>query len=508
MKLIANPRITKIGQYINKQPWLGDLLALIGGATMSLGYAPFNHFMAAILCPALLLGLWLISSAKRACWRGFLFGMGLFGVSVSWVYISIHVYGKTAAPIAGILTLLFIAILSGMFCLQGYLLNRLFPNNTVKKVLLAFPALWLLTEWFFSWFLTGFPWLLLGYSQLHSPLRGYAPILGVFGVSLLTCFSAGLWVAFAGIRQRHKQIGILVILCGLWMSGYGLNKIHWTRPAARPQSVSLIQGNIPQEMKWQADQFAHIIELYYQLTRSQWGRDIIVWPEAAIPIPIWYVEDYLAQLNDQAKQHFSSVVLGIPKEAKHSDQYYNTVLALGDGSGIYYKRHLVPFGEYLPLEHLLRGVINFFDIPMSDFIKGNKQQPLLHLNGIPTAAFICYEVAYPALVLNTMPQAQLMLVVSDDSWFGDSLAAPQHLAIGQMRALEMGRPMLFSTNNGITAVINPQGHITATAPRFKRAILQATVEPQQGSTPFMVWGELPVIILVIGMLGWALLAKP
>ena len=307
--------------YLTK-PSTRDLLALLAGILLVSAFAPFHWHFNAIIAPALLLFCWLNVSAKRACWRGFLFGIGLFGAGVSWIFVSIHVYGNTATPLAATITLLFIMTLALFPACQGYLLNRFFRQDSFSKILLAFPATWVLLEWLRSWLFTGFPWLLLGYSQTDSYLHKLAALVGVYGVSFVVVLSSGLIVCFIrSFRQRRKVafIYLLIFIC-LHASPLLLNVNRWIKTNGDAISVSLVQGNIPQQLKWSPDLINKTLDTYTQLTESHWDSDIIVWPEAAIPLPQDMAQDFLNSLDAKAKQHQATFITGILAKAKDSSQ--------------------------------------------------------------------------------------------------------------------------------------------------------------------------------------------
>ncbi len=492
-------------QALARPGWTGHGLALLGGALLTLSFAPFNYIMLAPLLMAMLLAITSSLSPKSAFFRAYCFGLGFFGTGVSWVYISIHRYGNTDVVLAALITALFIAILALFPALKIGLLNRYFPEKTLNRYLLAFPCLWVLVDWLQGWLLTGFPWLFVGYTQTHGYLSGYAPLVGVYGISfILAVLAALLNLAGRGLRQAIYAVCAIVLIVAV---GYGLRAVAWTQPVGKPKTVSLVQGNIPQHLKWQPGYLQSIIDTYLRLTATQWGRDIIVWPEAALPIAANEVEGLLSTLGRTASRNGSSVILGLPYRLETGKGYYNGLTALGQGSGTYFKRHLVPFGEYLPLQTLLRGLIGFFDIPMSNFISGPVLQPDILAKNMLLAPFICYEIAYPQLVAQGFPQAQALLVISDDSWFGDSIAPAQHLQMAQMRALEVGREVLFDTNDGITAIVNTQGYNVATSLRYEATVVQGTLQAYEGATPLVKLGYGALFAIIVTLLLAALFIR-
>ncbi|MGR6035762.1 MAG: apolipoprotein N-acyltransferase [Candidatus Nitrosoglobus sp.] len=473
--------------------WGGDILVLTVGFFGPLAFSPYDLYILAIIAPALLIATCRDLSVQRAFWRGWLFGLGWFGVGVSWIYIAIHDFGYTSVPLALSLTGLFVAFLSLFPALLAGLVTFWFPHESKCKYLLAWPAAWVLMEWFRGWILTGFPWLNLGYSQIESPLYGLAPILGVYGVSLAVVFSAGLilvaWYWLGRVRfMAFSGLGIL------WGLVFLLSYVPWTMAVGRPLQVSLIQGNIPQAIKWQPEQVKSTLERYWQLTAKHWDSDLIVWPEGALPVFYHQVADsYLASLAAEAQSHKADLLIGLPVFDQEIGKYYNGVLSLGSRQAFYYKRHLVPFGEYVPFDKYLRGLINFFNLPMSSFSPGPKEQPLLQVADYLVAISICYEDAFGEEIISALPEARLLVNVTNNAWYGDSLAPHQHLQISRMRALEAGRDLVRATTNGISAIIDAKGALQATTPQFKIATLTGSVQPRIGATPYVLWGNGPTI---------------
>lgn len=476
-----------------------DSLALLFGMLLTLAFAPFHLFPLAIISPAVLLGTWLNASPKKAFWRGWLFGVGLFSTGVSWVYISIHTYGNTSPILAGLITALFIALLALFPALNGYLLNRYFPLNNSAKRVYAFPAIWVFLEWVRSWIVSGFPWLLIGYSQINNSfLKGYAPIFSVFGVSLAVLLCSSLLVnILIALKNKQRLDAIMSLAQLILISAVGsvLSSIAWTHPTGQPIKVSLVQGNIPQSLKWLPEQIQPTLDRYEQLSQSHWDSNLVIWPESAVPITLQNAESFLENINSQAKQHQSTLITGIPIKAD-TNGYYNSVIALGNGEGVYLKRRLVPFGEYIPFQHWLGRIFDLLQVPMSDFIPGMNLSKPIYANGIKIATFICYEIAYPEQVLLNDESIGLLLAVSNDAWFGKSIAQAQHLETAQMRALELGRPLLFVANDGITAIINPKGKIQSSAPTHQTYVLTDLVQTTQGKTPWQRFAMDPILIII------------
>lgn len=494
--------LTRTNFFARFIPSVDNCIALLSGALLTLAFAPFHFAVLAFICPAIFLGQLLnAKSAKRTAWLGWVFGLGFFGSSVSWIFVSIHTFGQLNIIIAAALTLLFVMVLALFSGATAYC-TRLLTVFVARQhaitnlhaisfawLLLLYPSVWVAFELLRAWIGTGFPWVLLGYSQIDTPLRGFAPIIGVYGLSFLTVVCA-VFIYRISVDTSLQPISwrrrfLLLISLGLLLGGGNqLTKIQWTKPLAGKLTVSIIQGNFPQMMKWDPDQFNFILQTYYDLTTPELQHDLIIWPEGAIPAPSYVVDDYLAQLETDLQKQHSTLLLGTFL-AGDAHEFYNAILVIGSNQGSYTKRHLVPFGEYLPLRPLFGKIIQWLNVPMSDLAIGPKQQPLITVNNVKLSASICYEIAYPALIWHAASQANILVNISDDSWFGHSLAAAQQLQMSQMRALETGRPMLLANNDGVTASINAQGQIISRLPIDQRQILHTNVHGYTGKTPLL-----------------------
>ncbi|HEX5463258.1 MAG TPA: apolipoprotein N-acyltransferase [Burkholderiales bacterium] len=484
--------------------------AVLGALTVG-GFEPFGVFWLPVITLAFLLGLWQRHPAPRtAAALGFAFGLGLFLCGASWVYVSLHEFGAMPAALAALATLIFCVILALFPAAAGWLAAHSRLSGTPYALLVA-PALWVLCEWMRGWFLTGFPWLSVGYSQVpYSPLAGFAPVFGIYGVSLavalsagavVTLFEAGRWkAAHSGLFRTiasvilHPSFFILVIL---WIGGYVLQQLAWTTPAGAPLTVSLLQGNIPQSLKWKPQAVRSTLETYYRMVMAS-GARLIILPETALPM--FYQEvpkNYLAALTTHAQLNGGDLLFGVPE---HTDGtvYYNSVVSTGKSpSQTYRKHHLVPFGEFLPFKPLFGWVLDVLDIPLSDFSRGPSYQKPMAVAGQQVAVDICYEDGFGDEIIRQLPQATLLVNVSNDAWFGHSIALDQHLQMSQARALETGRYMLRATNTGVTAVIDTKGRVVARAPEFTRAVVNDTVSGYRGATPFVQWGNPAAIILCL-----------
>ncbi|WP_437882734.1 apolipoprotein N-acyltransferase [Pseudomonas sp. LRF_L74] len=497
-------------RWITRPGWTGNLLALVAGAITTPALAPLDLWPLAILSIALLyLGLRELT-AKQALLRGWLYGLGLFLSGTSWVYVSIHDYGAASLPLAGLLTVGFCGGLGLLFMLSSWVWVRfLRRDHSPLADALAFAALWVAQEGFRAWFLTGFPWLYAGYSQLDAPLAGLAPVGGVWLISLSLALTAALLVNLPRLLANKAQlIAGLILLIAPWIAGLALKDHAWTSSKGEPLSVAAMQGNVEQNLKWDPKALEAQLALYRDMTLAARRTDLIVWPETAVPVLQEYVGGYLQVMNRVATDRQAALITGVPlRQANERGErrYYNALTVLGEGEGTYLKQKLVPFGEYVPLQDVLRGLIEFFDLPMSDFARGPAEQPLLQAKGLRIAPFICYEAVYPEFAASLAARSDLLLTVSNDTWFGTSFGPLQHLQMAQMRALEAGRWMIRATNNGVTALIDPQGRISATIPQFQQATLYGEVQAMEGLTPYLRWRAWPVAIsaaLLIGVALW------
>ncbi len=489
---------------VSRAGWQGDLLALLAGFLMPLAFAPFNLYPLAILLPALLFITWLDVLPGRAFARGLLFGAAMFGAGTTWMYISIHHFGNVNLPLSLFILALLVMIMALFYALSGYLFVRFFhPLSLALKLVIVLPAAWVFIEWVRGWFMTGFPWLNLGYSQTDSLLSSLAPVLGVYGVSWGVALSSGLLLL--AVLKKSWFAGLSVV--ALWLLAALMAQFTWTTPVGEPVKVSLIQGNIAQDEKWLAEMRVPTIERYSRLTRENWQSDLIVWPESALPDFRYRVLDILEPLGDEAKVHHSQLLIGVLSVQMEPVRYYNSVIGLGVTEGIYHKQHLVPFTEYLPMKSLLSDIVDFMDVPMSDFSPGDHNQVLMEVKGHKVGISICYEAVFGEEVITSLPEASMLVNVSNDGWFGESIGPHQHLQIIRMRALETGRPVLRSTNTGISAIIGPDGEIQSASPQFEVHVLTDKVQPMQGITPYVQWGNWMVIMLVSAALLSAFVAS-
>ena len=482
---------------------MSSLIPVLAGALTVPGFAPFELWPLPFATLAWLFWQWARAATPRQAFNtGWAFGLGFFLAGVSWIYVSLATFGAMPMPIAAAATLLFCAFLALFPATAGYAAVRLRAPPAITLTLAA-PALWIGVEWVRSWIFTGFPWNTIGYSQIpDSPLAGYAPVTGIYGVSLLVAVSAGC-IALIAMRVRWAAAIPVAFLLG----GWGLKQIEWTTPTGTPVTVSLLQGNVAQDMKWREDQVLATLDAYAKMVTASRAQ-LIVLPETALPLFLHQVPpDYLELLAAHARKNNGDVLIGVPERVPN-EGYYNSAISLGTAaSQKYRKSHLVPFGEFIPLRPVLAWIVNILSIPLQDFARGGVDQQPLNLAGQRVAVNICYEDVFGEEIIRQLPQATMLVNVSNVAWFGRSMAPRQHLQISQARALETGRYMLRATNTGMTAVIDQRGQIVKAAPEYTVATVEHTVPGYQGATPYTRWGNSVALLLAALMLGCAFLRR-
>lgn len=486
---------------LNVQP----LYALLLGALAVLGFAPYYIFIAPIFSLIGIIYLWAKApNAKAALKLGFLFGLGLYIVGIYWIYISLHTFGGMPWWFAGFCTFLLCAFMALFPALVGYFSKRL------GLLLISAPVLWGLSDWVRSWIFTGFPWLTLGYSQTpHSPLAGYIPIIGTYGVSVITALIAAaiaIWLTNKQASMAWKRKVIFGITLTI-VSGFLLKIIEWSQPIGEPFTVSLIQGNVAQDIKWSPDATEGTIQKYLAMTKAS-DADLIILPETALPVIKSQLDaEMYNALITHAKENKGNVIVGMVDYNPETKEYFNSAFSFGTNpTQNYSKNHLVPFGEFIPLKRMLGWIYrDWLNIPLSDLSRGGAQQKPMILGKQKVAINICYEDVFGEEIISQLPEATVLVNISNDAWYGESFAADQHLQFSQARALETGRMMLRSTNTGATAVIDPHGHVLAHAEHDVKTTINTTAQGYSGTTPYVIWGNWPFIIIsfsALALLWW------
>lgn len=484
-----------IAKHVDKYQYL---LSFIAGLILVFAYAPFSYWQISILVPALWLILINNKPVKEATKLGFFFGLGWFGAGISWVHVSIATFGGIPLIFSLLLMVLLCSYLALYPMLACYLAAKLNYNKHFSAWL--FIPLWLFTEYLRSVVLTGFPWLSLGYSQIDSPLSVFAPVIGETGITLIMLMFA---VTLMHLLINKKMFAHLTILSVLMITTWVLSTASWLTLTGKTVKVALIQGNIKQSMRWQPEQEWPTMLKYLDLTRANYNADLIVWPESAIPKLEPLAQEFLDLANSSAALNNAAIITGIQNYNINTKRYYNGLIVLGkkdrdshagqyvyNTHNRYYKHHLLPIGEFVPFGDLLRPIAPFFNLPMSSFSRGAYVQPNIIANGLHILPLICFEIVFAnQLKANFHDDTDVLLTVSNDAWFGDSHGPHQHLEITRMRALEFGRPMLRSTNNGVTAAIDYQGKVIKQIPQFKEGVLKTELALVKGRTPYSHWGN-------------------
>jgi apolipoprotein N-acyltransferase len=474
------------------------------GAMLTSAFAPLGFYALAPLVILPLLTACLHTRPRDAARLAFWFGAGLFLFGTYWLYTSIHVFGEAPLWIAVLLMLGLVVIMGWYFAAIGWLVATLALGNPWRLVAVA-PAGWIAVEWFRGWFLSGFPWMSMGYSQIDSPLAGWMPLFGVYGGSFFVVLTTSAFLVVLERKGRSRWFAMAIAALP-WLAGAGLQWVQWTEPGGSPRTATIVQGGVSQDRKWLQEQFPVTLDLYRNSIASHPDSELILWPEVAIPAAVDQVEGYLELLQLDLGEREQTLLLGILERPGPGDIYNSLLMLEADARQVYRKRHLVPFGEYFPVPDWVRERMRLLSLPHSDMTPGEPRQPLLETSrGDRLAAVICYEDAYGAEQLYALPQATILINVSNDAWFGDSIAPHQHLEIARVRALEAGRYVVRATNNGISAFIGPRGEILQIAPQFEYATLTMDIVPMTGATPYSVVGNWPVVsiaLLIVGGFGW------
>ncbi len=478
---------------ITGKSWLRYLCALFLGVLTTLAFAPFNAVWLLILTLSGLVALWSSSAPRQAFFLGWWFGVGHFATGLYWVVISTYVYGGAPLWISAIMVSLLVSYCALYPALVGYA-GRRWAWSPLPWASLQLPLLWGLAELLRGWIGTGFPWLSLGYAGLETPLLRLAPIAGVFGISAAFIFlAASLWLLLAGQGRTR-----LAALGGLFLLPATLYLLpapgHWTVPVGEPLSVGLVQGNIAQEDRWRPAMLKPTLERYMQLS-GELPDDtrLIIWPEAAVPALYQHVEEHFFKPLHSWAEGRQATVLGGALRLREDDRIINTQFPVGlDSGSMYIKRHLVPFGEFFPVPDFIRVFMEGINVGYEDIAAGPREQALVEVAGYKLGISICFEDVFGRDIRRDLPEADILVNVTNDGWFADSSAPHQHLQIARMRAVETGRPLLRVSNRGVSAHIRTDGQLQAATGFLATEWVFTTVSAHQGVTPYVRRGDWPL----------------
>jgi len=479
--------------------WPALLFGLIAGSLMTLAYEPFGLSLLVYPLMAYLLYHWLHADARAVFWHVFLFAFGAKLTGNAWIFWSLYFHGGSPAILAVTIIVMLSALLASFPAATAWLVRRYCRAGDTVRLLLVFPAVWLFAEWLRGYIFTGYAWIQPGYTQIDLPLSGYAPVFGNHAVGALVVLTSGALVAV--LMKRLAWSRAAVLLAVVWAAGFALKQVSWTEPAGDDIEVALVQGNIPQELKWMRHMHRTTLEMYQRLTLENRDADVIIWPETAIPDYMHRVPAYIINMRQLMEESDTDLLMGLFIKNLDTGRYYNSVI--NPRGGEYRKRHLVPLGEYVPFRSLIGFFSRWINIPMSDIDSGPLDQELLTVAGQPVGISICFEDAFSRDVRRDLPEATVLVNMSNDAWFDGSHETYQHHAIARTRALETGRYLLRATNTGISSVIGPHGQELAVAQPFERLVLRASVTPMQGQTPYVFWGDAFAVVLSLVLIGGA-----
>lgn len=462
---------------------------LLGGL-IPLGFAPFSY--AFVLWIALLYFFLELEKQTSSHFKyGYVFGIGFNLIGTSWVYHSIHEYGHLHPIFSGLITLLFIlyvALFYGLFSF-AYLNLKNGIHQSIRPLLFA--SLWCLSEFLRAHCFGGFPWLILGFSTISTPFSPLLPILGIYGASFVMCLAMGylgMSISHRGLSRLYGILGIMLFFIPSFLS------LPLEKNDNKPISIHILQGNVKTQDKWDEQFFWKEFNRYMtSIIKNLAPHQLTILPEAAITVPQSFVENELQQLNTLAIQKKSAILIGVPKSSDEENEYYNSMLGLGLAKGQYFKQQLVPFGEYIP--KLFLSLIEQLGFPIVNMIPGHHHQAAIEVFGQKIVSLICYELAYPDHLRHQLPLGQWIVSISDDGWFGHSFALYQHLQMAQVFSLMAHRDQVFVNNNGLSSLINAKGEIVSSLPAWKRLQLQGQINPHQQMTPWVKWGDLPILSL-------------
>ena len=495
------PRAEQVSRLLASRWGLG--MALLAGAVMPLGFAPFNQWLIPVVALAVLFAIVAVAPRRRALAASYLFGIAYVALGCYWIYISVSRYG--GGPLAGVVATALLTLVAACYPLAACALGRYVGRgNRRRTVALALPLSWVLVEWLRSWLLSGTTWLTLGYTQIDTPLSGIAPVFGTYGISLLVALIAGALASLILRPRRSSALAFALVASASLLGAWCLDR-SWTTARGEPIRVALVQGNVPQDQKWLPNRRLEALNRYRALSEPHFGADLLIWPETAVPVYYQQVSSaYLKPLARAAARSGTTILTGVPVLDRKRRVGYNAVARLGAPPAFYYKRHLVPFGEYVPFRDVFGNTFDIFGAPLGDFAPGESAEPLLAA-GHRVGVSVCYEVTFGKAIAAALPAANLLVNVSDDAWFGDSLAPYQHLEMARMRARETQRYLLRATNTGVTAIIDARGRLHERAPLFQQAVVTGQAQPRVGATPYVIWTDYPIVAgVMLGLAGLGL----
>ncbi len=474
--------------------WMTWTLAACAGLVLPLSFAPTQWWPMALLSIGLLYLLIQRTTVRQAGWLGWLFGLGYFGIGVHWIYFSLHLFGAAIAPLAALLTLVFVLVMTVFPALSAMLWARFRQPDSPLLNALLFASIWVLSELLRGKLMDGFPWILVGYSQTTGPLGHLAPIIGVYGISFVVVLISGLLAGLV-LRRWPQQWYAMAALLLILITSIALRNVSFSQPHGEPLNVRLVQANIAQEMKFSRERLQNALTQYTTMTREPGLSEInlVVWPETAIPTYFDRVEQvmepFIASMDDAGIDVLSG---GFQRDG---NDVYNAVRQLGGARAVYRKRHLVPFGEYMPLRFLLDFAAQYIDIPMSDLAAGDGAYLPLNIQGTQVGVSICYEDVYGEEMRALLPASTLLVNVSNDAWFGNTAAPHQHEQKARMRSREFARPLIRVTNTGVSSAIDYQGRILGRILHNTTGIMDVQVQPRSGLTPYARLGNWPIFLI-------------
>ncbi len=497
---------------ISKHPFFQPIILFLLGAACVLGFAPYYFYPASIISILGICSYWFQArSYQQAAKFGFIYGLGLYTVGIYWIYISLHDFGNMPAFMAAFFTFLLSAFMALFPALVGGL-SKWLSNTQPKYMAIAIPVFWALSDWVRSWIFTGFPWLTMGYSQVpYSPLAGYIPVVGVYGVSMITVLIASLLALLWVNRSDHTpwKYSAFALMLIIPIIGGLLKFVAWSTPVGKPISVALLQGNIAQEIKWSPEFAQKTIDLYLDMVKKT-KADLVVLPETALPVISNQIDPSITkEISSHVSANNGNLIMGMVEYHNATESYFNSAISYGIAPSQYYQKdHLVPFGEFIPLKWAFGWIYrDWLNMPLSDMSRGGTKQRPMPLGNQKVAVNICYEDVFGEEIIRQLPEATLLVNISNDAWYGKSYAAYQHMQFSQTRALETGRMALRATNTGATAIIDSHGYVTAHAPHDENIILEGQAQGYTGATPYVRFGNWLFLFISFIAILWIAIPK-